>query len=148
MGESIQKLIKQSKFESAAQKAFINLIFTYNYFYYKQCDFFKPYDLLPQHYNILKIVKGKAPEPTTPSYIIDVMLDKKRDLTRLIDKLVDKGLLNRCINPNNKRSIQITITEEGLTLTRKLEENLRNELTHNLTEDDSEQLSQLLDKMR
>lgn len=148
MNETIQHLIKQSKFESFSQMAYVNLIYTYNYFYQKQSDIFKPYDLLPQHFNVLKIVKGKSPEPTTPSYILEVMLDKKRDLTRLIDKLVSMGYLNRCVNPKNKRSILITITELGITTTKTLEEIFRKDVIHQLSEEDSKQLSDLLDKMR
>ena len=104
--------------------------------------------MLPQHYNVLKIVKGKYPEPTTPSYILEVMLDKKRDLTRLIDKLVEKEYLVRSTNPKNKRSILISITEKGLAITRELEEMVRRDLQHNLTEEESEIFSNLLDKMR
>lgn len=148
MSESIQQLIKQSKFESSQHKAYVNLMFTFNYFYYKHCDHLKPYDMLPQHYNVLKIVKGKYPEPTTPSYILEVMLDKKRDLTRLIDKLVEKEYLVRSTNPKNKRSILISITEKGIAITRELEEMVRRDLQHNLTEEESEIFSNLLDKMR
>lgn len=148
MSENIQQLIKQSKFESSTQKAYINLIYTHNYFYYKHCDLFKAYDLLPQHFNVLKIVKGKHPETTTPSYILEVMLDKKRDLTRLIDKLVEKGFLKRCVNPLNKRSILVSITDEGINITRKLEDIARIDMKNNLTEEEAEELSRLLDKMR
>lgn len=148
MSESIQQLIKQSKFESSQQKAYVNLIYTFNYFYYKHAELLKPFDLLPQHYNILKIVKGKHPEPTTPSYILEVMLDKKRDLTRLIDKLVVKEYLKRCINPKNKRSIHISITDDGINITKSLEAIARADMNHSLTDDESEELSRLLDKMR
>lgn len=78
MGNTIQELIKQSKFESPQQMAYINLYYTYYHFHDLHCSILKPFDLLPQHYNILKIVKGKHPEAVTPGHILEVMLDKKR----------------------------------------------------------------------
>lgn len=148
MGESIQELIKQSKFESPQQKAYINLYYTYYHFHELHCQMLKPYDILPQHYNVLKIIKGKHPEPVTPGHILNVMLDKKRDLTRLVDKLVTLGLLKRCQSEENKRFVHISMTEKGMNLTLKLEQDLKTHITHNLNDEESEMLSDLLDKMR
>ena len=134
---NIQQLIKQSKFESPQQMAYINLLYTYYYFHEKHCALLKPYGILPQHYNVLKIVKGRHPNPVTPSHILDVMLDKKRDLTRLVDKLVDLGLLHRSQSPENKRYIHILLPEAGLELTLKLEADLKTQLVHRLDDKDS-----------
>lgn len=148
MTKTIQELIKQSKFESPQQMAYINLYYTYYYFHDLHSSMLKPFDILPQHYNILKIVKGKHPEAVTPGHILDVMLDKKRDLTRLVDKLVTMGYLHRCQSAENKRFVHISLTQAGYDLTLQLETELRNSIQHNLNEEESLQLSALLDKMR
>ena len=148
MPGSIQELIKQSKFESPQQKAYINLYYTYYHFHNLHSHILKPYDLLPQHFNILKIVKGRHPEPVTPGHILDVMLDKKRDLTRLVDKLVAMNLLERCQSTKNKRFVHISMTQKGYELTIKMEQDLKSHVRHNLNDEESEMLSHLLDKMR
>ncbi|MFN8318789.1 MAG: MarR family transcriptional regulator [Saprospiraceae bacterium] len=148
MAGTLQELIKQSKFESPQQKAYINLYYTYYHFHNLHSQLLKPYDILPQHYNILKIVKGKYPEPVTPGHILDVMLDKKRDLTRLVDKLVSMKFLERCQSKENKRFVHISLTPKGYELTLKMESEMKTLLLHHLNDEESELLSTLLDKMR
>lgn len=148
MAKTLQELIKQSKFESPQQKAYINMYYTYYHFHNLHSKLLKPYGILPQHYNILKIVKGRYPEPVTPGHILDVMLDKKRDLTRLVDKLVSMKLLERCQSKDNKRFVHISLTQKGYDLTVKMENELKSFIQHNLNDEESELLSKLLDKMR
>jgi DNA-binding MarR family transcriptional regulator len=145
--KTVQELIKASRFESSNHKAYVNLLYTYYHFYNLHCDLLKKFDLLPQHYNILRIIKGKHPEPVSPSHIIKVMLDKKRDLTRLIDKLEKLGYVERQINKENKRFVNISLTELGLDAFLEMEK-IGTSIYQNLNEKDSEKLSHLLDKMR
>jgi DNA-binding MarR family transcriptional regulator len=146
----IEKVIKQNKFQNSYQKAMINLIYTSNYFRDSHMCIFRPYDIQTQHFNILRILNGKHPEPATPGYIKEVMLDKGRDLTRLIDKLEGIGWVSRMICPENKRKIHINLTKEGLekvdVISLKLE-TLYDGMKF-LSEDEYELLSRLLDKMR
>ncbi|MFM2395279.1 MAG: hypothetical protein RLZZ546_3262 [Bacteroidota bacterium] len=144
----INSLIKQSKFSSANHKAYVNLMYTYYFFNSKHCALLKEKEILPQHYNILKIIKGKHPEPVTPSHILDVMLDKTRDITRLVDKLEKLGYVSRSQKLSNKRFIEISMTDLGLEKIKELEDVVTNHLTHKLSEEESELLSSLLDKMR
>jgi DNA-binding MarR family transcriptional regulator len=146
----IEKAIKQSSFRNNRLKAQINLIYTYNWLRDNHQPIFKKHKLLSQHYNVLRIVRGKHPKPVTPGEIIDVMLDKKRDLTRLVDKLVSKGLLHRQTCPSNRRKVEIFITEKGMQLVEVIAEDLRrfDDEDINLTEEEAATLSNLLDKMR
>jgi DNA-binding MarR family transcriptional regulator len=145
--KTIQELIKASSFQSSGHKAYVNLLYTYYHFYDLHCSLLKDYDLLPQHYNVLRIIKGKYPEAATPSHILEVMLDKKRDLTRIVDKLEKHGFVERNKNEKNKRFVNIKITEKGIETYYKMEKDGL-KLYHNLTEEESEQISHLLDKMR
>ncbi|WP_447641077.1 MULTISPECIES: MarR family winged helix-turn-helix transcriptional regulator [Chitinophagaceae] len=147
----IEDAIKQKKFENAVDKAIINLIYTHNWLRDGFNTILKPYGLLQQHFNILRILRGKHPEVMSPGDIKEVMLDKGNDITRLLDKLVSMKLAERNLCETNRRKMDIRITEKGLELTREISEKFKergNNIIQNITERDAELLSNLLDKMR
>jgi DNA-binding MarR family transcriptional regulator len=148
----IEKVIKQNtRFKSSHEKAAVNLIYTSSWYRDIQNALFKDHSILPQHYNILRILKGKHPESVSPGIIKEVMLDKNNDVTRLLDKLVVKGLVKRQLCPVNRRKMDINITGKGIRLLEELDEPLKKHLTEmkkKLTDREAEQLSNLLDKMR
>ncbi len=149
--KSLKEAIKQKKFASPMEMVLVNVLYTSNWYRDAQMPLFKKYGLQPQHFNVLKIVKGKHPNAVSPGYIIEVMLDKGRDLTRLVDKLVKLDLLKRETCPTNRRKVDIYITEEGLAITKEMEQDimsLSNNLDENLSIEEAEQLSFLLDKLR
>lgn len=147
----IENAIKQTKFENSLQKAMINLFFTANWFRDKQQAMFEEFDVLPQHFNILRIIKGKHPMPVCPGGIKEVMIDKSPDLTRLLDKLVKKGLVERKLCDINRRKMDITLTASGLILLEEMNAKIKRvmeEINVNITMEEAETLSNLLDKMR
>lgn len=145
----IKEAIK-SQFKSSKQKALVNIIYTANWLRDLQQDVFKHYDILAQHYNVLRIVNGKKKEPLSPSEIKEVMLDKGRDLTRLVDKLVALGLVERKLSDANRRKMEISITPKGIEVVEKIQQDLDVLLlkTFKLKDDEAENLSDLLDKLR
>lgn len=146
----IDKLIQQTRFKDNYHKAIVNLLYTSNYFRDAHMQVFGRYDIQGQHFNILRILKGKHPEPVSPGYIKEVMLDKGRDITRLMDKLVHMGWANRMICPENKRKMNITLTESGIEIVNKISDDV-NEMDGSLktlSDTEYELLSSLLDKMR
>lgn len=145
----IKEDIRQENFPSNKLMAVVNVIYSHNWLRDLNQPTFKKYNILSQHYNILRIVRGKHPKTVSPGYIKDVMIDKGRDLTRLVDKLVKLGLLQRELCEHNRRKMEISITEEGLELVAKVEVATSEVFQSlNLTEDEALQLSNLLDKMR
>lgn len=146
----IDKVIKQPRFKDEFQKAMINLFYTSNYFRDHHSTVFKQFDIQGQHYNVLRILKGKHPEPVSPGYIKEVILDKGADLTRLVDKLVKLGLVFRNICPDNKRKIHLNLTDAGLKKLQNISEHLNNQYDkfRHLTDEEYSTLSHLLDKMR
>lgn len=147
----IEKVIKQTKFESSVQKAFINIIYTANQLRDMQKEIFEAYDILPQHYNVLRIIKGKHPKPISPGEIKEVMLDKAPDITRLLDKLVKLGWINRNTCMDNRRKIDITLTQKGLNKLEKINRIVKakiKKMQKNINEKEAEVLSDLLDKFR
>lgn len=146
-----ENAIKQTKFESSQQKAILNVMYTANWIRDEQIELFRSYDLLPQHYNALRIIKGKHPNPVSPSDIKEVMIDKGNDVTRLVDKLVKLKLVNRNLCPENRRKIDITLTKQGLKYLDEIAKQLQPKfklIKSRLTEKEAELLSDLLDKIR
>lgn len=146
-----EQAIKQSKFESSQQKAILNVMYTSNWLRDNQIEVFKKFDIIPQHYNVLRILKGKHPQPVSPGDIKEVLIDKGNDITRLVDKLVKLNLVTRNLCPENRRKIDIQLTPKGLKLLEKMNAPLMEEfkiIRKKLSNSEAEQLSHLLDKLR
>lgn len=147
---SIEKDIKQANFKSPYSKAVINILYTNNWLQSLQVEIFKPFDLTLQQYNVLRILRGQHPNPITVIAIIERMLDKMSNASRLVDKLLVKELVIRKLCPHDRRAVDVTITEKGLNLLKELDtlQNQWESKLHGLTENEALQLSTLLDKMR
>ena len=146
-----EKTIKQTKFENSQQKAILNIFYTSNYLRDIQWGYFKKFDILPQHFNVLRILRGKHPQPISPGDIKEVMIDKGNDVTRLVDKLVIMKLVSRELCAENRRKIDIHITNQGLKLLEKMDGPLKeafDSIRKKLTSKEADLLSDLLDKLR
>lgn len=141
----------KSKFSCEYSKAFINLIYTSNKLQDRSKAIFKQLGVTQQQYNVLRILRGKYPQPLNPGQIKEVMLDKSPDLTRLIDRLIGKELVSRQNCEGNRRKIDITITDNGLEFLKtsdSLIDNIQPIISESLTTDEASQLNNLLDKAR
>jgi len=122
--KNIREEIKQELFESNFQMAYINTIYTANHIQEQSKQIFKKFGILQQHFNILRILNGRSGEKVSPGEIIDVMLDKGRDLTRLIDKMERLKLVSRVVNKVNRRKVDLMITEDGQNTLSSINEEL------------------------
>jgi DNA-binding MarR family transcriptional regulator len=146
----IEEEIKQTKFQSTSQKAYLNIIFTANWIQGKAREVLKPYGLTLQQYNVLRILRGRYPNCAYPNEIKAVMLDKNPDLTRLCDRMITNGWISREIDVENRRKMKISITPTGLELLSSLD-NILDDLQNtymNLSDKENETLSNLLDQFR
>ncbi|WP_430409080.1 MarR family winged helix-turn-helix transcriptional regulator [Kordia sp.] len=138
----------QSKFPSEKVKAFINIKYTANWIHSKENEFFKPFGISPQQFNILRILKG-AGKAIKVQQIKDRMIERAPNATRLMDKLCAKQLIERIPCPEDRRVVHIAITDNGLQLLAKIEENKDGmNLLSNLSTEEANILSDLLDKIR
>ena len=146
---SIEKDISQRKFKTEFQKAMINLIFTHNWMMERMKMFFDQADLTPQQFNILRILRG-AGQPLSTLQIRQRMLDKMSDTSRIVDRLIKKGLTKKVICKSDRRLVDVTITEKGLKLLEKLDDaqHALDGILQNLNDTDAKQLNKLLDKIR
>ena len=148
---NILEAINQKSFDSSYAKVAVNLLYTYNWHRDQYQELFKPLGIKMQHYNVLRILKGGRPNAMCPGDIKEVMLDKSPDLTRLIDKLVNMGLVERSTCPENRRKLDVFITQSGLDLideVMKKQKAMGIEKSSQLSKEEAEQLSDLLDKFR
>ncbi len=146
----IGEVIHQKSFKSSHQKAILNIIYTAGWLQLEQTHIFRPFELSPQQYNVLRILRGRKPGFATVAYIQERMLDRMSNASRLVDKLEDKALVRRSPSKLDKRQTNISITPKGLDLLAKIDEALEGENVRfaNLTENDADILSNLLDKLR
>ncbi|MBT4918454.1 MAG: MarR family transcriptional regulator [Flavobacteriaceae bacterium] len=145
MGD-ISKDIKTT-FPNNKVKALLNIIYTANWINSLQNEFFKPYGISPQQFNILRILRGSGAAISVKT-IKDRMLERAPNATRLMDKLCAKNLINRIDCPEDRRIVHIEITKEGLKLLKKIDSEFKEDLMHNLSNEEAIQLSDLLDKIR
>src|SRR5471030_2219462 len=142
--------IQSSKFEDNYNKAVINVSYTSrclnNLF---RCNFEK-YNLTQQQFNILRILRGHLPKPATVNLLKERMIDKMSDASRIVDRLVQKGLVSMCTNNKDRRAVDIRISDSGLEILKKMDEEFKTKdiLKDNLTEEEASKLSDLLDKLR
>lgn len=146
----IEDEIKQKSFKSPYQKAFINVVYTSGWLQQQQTTLFKPFGITLPQYNILRILRGQHPQPATISLLIERMLDKTSNASRIVDKLEAKGLVTRKQCPADRRTVDVLITDKGLSLLKEMESIEGSETSgiRNLTEHEALQLSELLDKVR
>ncbi len=146
----LEEAIKQKRFESPQIKAMLNIMYTANWLMGEFRDVYKPFGITPQQYNVLRILRGKHPEFINPSEIKEVMIDKNPDITRLCDRLLAMGLIGRSIDSDNRRKMNIVITDQGLHLLAQIQPLLTERQTQILHRSDInfELLSELLDELR
>ena len=145
----IEEEISQPKFRNATQKAHINVIFTSHWILDKQQSFFKPFGITSQQFNILRILRGQYPQGISGATLKARMMDKNSDVSRLLDRLEVKELIEKRLCPSDKRATDIFITQKGLDVLAELDKN-QTEFDSILALTDSEAmlLSELLDKAR
>lgn len=147
---TIEEAIQQRQFKNDWEKVLVNLHYTSYWFADELLKVLKPHKINDQHYNILRILKGRYPDSACPGDIKEVLLNKRGDLTRLLDKLDKLSLVTRSTNPNNRRSVDIWITQKGLDLLAAIQTQVSTvqQIQQHLSQEEAALLSQLLDKMR
>lgn len=146
----IEEEINQRQFKDVYEKVMVNVLFTGNWLHNFNNQFLKAYDLTVQQYNVLRILRGKFPDKVMLNDIQSRMLDRMSNASRLVDKLKNKNLVERKSCKDDRRKVDIWITEEGLSLLGEIDQQMTKfyEGIHRLTEKEADDLSTLLDKLR
>ena len=147
---SIGEEIKQQKFSSEYHKMVLNIIYTSNWIVSLDNERLKKHNISPQQFNILRILRGQYPKPATVNILIERMLDKMSNASRLVDKLILKKLVERKINENDRRSCDVLITKKGLALLSKIDKEHEEweESFSSISKAEAKELNRMLDKLR
>lgn len=142
--------IKQTKpFRDEFQKLEVNLVFTYHWLQARVAVLLSETDITLQQYNILRILRGQYPNPATIMLLKERMLDRECDASRLVDRLVQKDLVSREICPDDRRKVDVLITQKGLDLLKTIDKRSSFIQSHNtISETEAANLNLLLDKLR
>ena len=145
----IDKDITQTNFRNTQNKAMVNILFTHAWMIEHIKSFVKSENITPQQYNILRILRG-AGEPLSTLQLRERMLDKMSDTSRIVERMVAKGLVQKAVSEKDKRMVDVIITPYGRQLLENLDK--RNEeldaVVNHLTQEELETLNNLLDKLR
>lgn len=147
----IEEIIKSTKVLTPSKKTVLNIFYTQHIVSEKFAEVLKPYDLSSEQYNVLRILRGQSGKPTNMCAIQERMLAKTSNTTRLVDKLLLKDLVTREVCAENRRKMEITITQKGLDLLSELDPKVEKHeslFAQNLTQDELVQLNELLEKFR
>ncbi len=146
----IEDEIKQKKFRSDFQKAIINIFYTSGWLYNKHAQALKPFGISNEQFNVLRILRGQYPNAASVKLLIDRMLDKNSNASRIVEKLRIKGLVERKECSMDRRQVDVIISQKGLDLLEEIDKLNFETTVHglNITEKEAKQLSDLLDKLR
>jgi DNA-binding MarR family transcriptional regulator len=145
--KSIDEIL-QANFTNERHKAIVNVRHTSHFIGSYHETKLKKFDLSLAQFNILRILKG-ARTKLSIKVIRDRMLEKSPNTTRLIDKLINKGFVERARCKEDRRVVYVIITDQGLEMLEKVNIVIDDiSLLINLSEEEAKQLNYLLDKMR
>ena len=146
-----QALQQQTPFENIRSKTGVNLLFTASWYSTLLMRYLKPYGISWQQFNILRILKGQNGKPAPLRLVTERMIDQMSNTSRLIDKLVNKGLVARTVCPNDRRKVDLLITAAGLEIVETAFEtiDLRMKKTfEHMTAEKLDALNALMDDLR
>ncbi len=147
---TIDEEIHQTNWSSFRQKAMVNTMFTCRFIEEMSAATLKEHDLTLPQFNILRILRGQKGKPATVKLLTERMLDKSSNASRLVDKLLEKNLVQRVSCPNDRRAVEVTITAAGLDILSRIDPkyNAWDATDPSFTEEDARTLSELLDRLR
>lgn len=147
---SIERDIQQTRFANPRHKALVNILYTYGWALERIKNILANHGITHQQFNILRILRGSYPKPLSTLQIRERMLDKMSDTSRIVDRLILKGLAQKSTSSSDHRLVDVLITEKGQDILREIDQgpDIVLEVMANVSEEEMEELSHLLDKIR
>ncbi|WP_269223235.1 MULTISPECIES: MarR family winged helix-turn-helix transcriptional regulator [Flavobacterium] len=147
----IEDELKSTVDYNKSTRVVLNVMYTQNVITESFNEIIKPYDISSEQYNVLRILRGQKGDPANMCVIQERMLARTSNTTRLVDKLLLKDLVTRNVCPDNRRKIEVLITQKGLDLLIELDPKVKEHeelFAKNLAVEELEQLNTLLEKYR
>ena len=143
--------IKQAEFPDAHTEAMLNLHFTSHWLYRVLQEQIKEFDISNEQFNILRILRGNRGGTYNLCDVQERTLNRTANATRLVEKLRKRGLVSRQTNEEDRRRVDIGITEEGLALLAEMDrptEEMNRLTAKALTNEEARTLTHLLERLR
>ncbi len=147
----IEEAIQQKQFKNEHLKAHINILYTASFLNQKTLQTLKPFQISPQQFNILRILRGMHPKPASVKLLTEKMIDKMSNASRLVEKLRNKGLVEREACDDDRRKVDVVITPAGLQLLEHAStaiEQMIHDYGQSITAHEALALNELLDRLR
>ncbi|UFH34221.1 MarR family winged helix-turn-helix transcriptional regulator [Flavobacterium acetivorans] len=147
----IEDEIKSTVPLDISKKIILNVLYTQNVITENFNEILKPYEISGEQYNVLRILRGQKGNPANMCMIQERMLAKTSNTTRLVDKLLLKNLVTRNVCPENRRKIEVLITQKGLDILTEIDPKVvehESLFSNKLDSEELEQLNFLLEKYR
>lgn len=146
---NVEEVIKTEKKIPLKSRTIIHLMLVNNKISEAIAGTLKPFDVSQQQFNVLRILRGQNDKPANLSTLNERMISKMSNTTRLVDKLLLKGYVDRITCPSNRRKVEINITKNGKTALAKMDAAMNaaeNDILKSLSKQELEHLNQLLNK--
>lgn len=146
---NVEEIIKTTKKMSLETRTIIHMELVSNKISEMMTCALKPFEVSLQQFNVLRILRGQKGKPANLSTLNERMVTKMSNTTRLVDKLLTKGYVNRSVCPTNRRKVEISITDFGKDALARMDEAVSKAeklVVSNLSIKEMEQLNRLLDK--
>lgn len=132
------------------QKLRVNLATTYFWLKSNTKLFLDTYELTQQQFSVLQILRANKPQPMSTSQITERMIDRNSDTSRVVDRLANKGLVEKKTSGSDKRLVDVFITKDGTKLLQKIDRRYStlDKISSNLSDRQIKQLNKLLDTLR
>jgi len=146
----IEEELKTKNFRSEKHKAILSILFTSSWLSAEIGKKLKSYGISHEQFNIMRIVRGSMPEGLSAVNIRSRMIDRMSNVSRLIDKLYNKGLVERVSADTDRRKVIVTLTPKGADLLAKIDNEFIFSINwpENISHEEAAQLVELLDKIR
>ena len=148
---NIEDQIKTSGQLPNPRRLLISLLYTANQVNEQIGEALKPFDISIPQFNVLRILRGQKGKPANLGTIQERMVSKMSNTTRLVDKLILKELVERVVCEENRRKVEISITQKGMNLLTRIDpvvDNTEKTITKNLQPDEMEKMTELLQQLR
>ncbi|QCW99217.1 MarR family transcriptional regulator [Aggregatimonas sangjinii] len=146
---NVEQIIKTEKELSLQSRTIIHFMLINNKITEALGIALKPFEVSLQQFNVLRILRGQFGKPANLSTLNDRMVTKRSNTTRLVDKLIKKGFVDRIICPSNRRKVEISITSDGKKALKQMDTAMKEaekSILKNMSESDLKQLNSLFNK--
>ena len=148
MDMNVEQRIKTDTVLPLRRRTVIHLMLVNNHMQDVLAQALKPFEVSLQQFNVLRILRGQKGKPANLSTLSERMVSRMSNTTRLVDKLITKDYVRRNTCPENRRKIEIWLTDAGMQALKEMDlavEAAEESLMHSLNDNQLENLNELLD---